>query len=104
MCEASQVSASVSVADIPLSDAARALAATDGAGILETVLTGGDDYEILAAIPAGQAGDFEAASRAAGVPVARIGTVTPGAGGVTFRDADGSEMALRARGYEHFKG
>jgi thiamine-monophosphate kinase len=102
MCAASQVSARVSVADIPLSAAAQALVAKD-AGILQTVLTGGDDYEILAAVPAGRAAAFEAASLAAGVPAARIGVVEAGAGVPKFLAGDGSEFVLRTKGYEHFK-
>ena len=44
------VAAEVDVARVPLSDAARAALAADPA-LLETVLTGGDDYEILLTLP-----------------------------------------------------
>ncbi len=102
MCQASQVSAEVSVAAIPLSEAARVLAANN-AGVMQTILTGGDDYEILAAVPPEHAGTFEAASLAAGVPIARIGSVIAGAGAPMYRAADGSELELPAKGFEHFK-
>ena len=102
MCQASQVSAEVSAEAIPLSEAARVLAAND-AGAMQTILTGGDDYEILAAVPPERASAFEAASLAAGVPVARIGAVIAGAGAPRFRAADGSELELPAKGFEHFK-
>ena len=46
LCRASGVAAEVDVARVPLSDAARAAIAAEPA-LLETVLTGGDDYEIL---------------------------------------------------------
>jgi thiamine-monophosphate kinase len=42
------------------------------------LLTGGDDYEILAAIPRENEVGFRRAAQAANVPVARIGTLTPG--------------------------
>jgi thiamine-monophosphate kinase len=102
MCEASGVSAEVWAAAIPLSEAARAVAAND-ADAMRIILTGGDDYEILAAVPAERTGAFEAASLAAGVPVARIGAMIAGAGAPTFKAADGSELDLPAKGFEHFK-
>ena len=102
MCAASRVSASVPVADVPLSEAGRAIAAKDAAA-MQTILTGGDDYEILAAVPAERAGAFEAASLAAGVPVTRIGAVAAGAGAPRFLAAGGQELVLNAKGYEHFK-
>ncbi len=102
MCQASQVSAEVSAGAIPLSQAARAIAANN-ADAMKTILTGGDDYEILAAVPPERARAFEAASLAAGVPVARIGAVIAGAGAPRFKAADGSELNFAVKGFEHFK-
>ncbi len=103
MCQASQVSAEVWTAAIPLSEAARTVAANGGDAI-KTILTGGDDYENPeAAVPPERASAFEAASQAAGVPVARVGTVLAGAGAPRFKTADGSELELPAKGFEHFK-
>ncbi|MGO8953160.1 MAG: thiamine-phosphate kinase [Rhodomicrobium sp.] len=103
MCEVSHVSAEIAVSAIPLSDAARTLTAPAGGDALQTILTGGDDYEILAAVPPERAAAFEAASRKAGVPVTRIGTVSAGAGTPKFRTAGGLELELSAKGFEHFK-
>ncbi len=103
MCLASQVSAEVWTPAIPLSEAARAIVARDG-DAMKTILTGGDDYEILAAVPPERTGAFEAASLAAGVPVARVGTVIGEAGAPRFKAADGSEIDLPAKGFEHFGG
>jgi thiamine-monophosphate kinase len=102
LCRAAQVTAEISVAAIPLSEAGQILAAASP-GALETILTGGDDYEILAAVPPERAGAFEAASRKAGVPVARIGTVKTGTEPPRFKLADGSELALPDGGFEHFR-
>jgi thiamine-monophosphate kinase len=101
MCAASQVSAEVSIAAIPLSEAARVLAAMDG-GALTAILTGGDDYEILAAVPPGRASAFEAACLATGVPVARVGRVIAGSGVPRFEAADGTELNFPVKGFEHF--
>ena len=46
LCRASAVAAEIDVARVPLSEAARAAVAAEPA-LIETVLTGGDDYEIV---------------------------------------------------------
>jgi len=102
MCAASGVSAEVSVTAIPLSDAARAAVNCQSEAI-ETILTGGDDYEILAAVPPDLASAFEAASLHAQVPAARIGTVAAGAAPPKFKAANGSGLILKIKGFEHFK-
>ena len=61
LCRASGVDAQVETARVPLSDAARAAVAKEPA-LIETVVTGGDDYEVLACVPAGKV-DGACASR-----------------------------------------
>jgi thiamine-monophosphate kinase len=102
MCLASRVTAEISVSEIPLSEAARAIAAASPAAI-HSILSGGDDYEILASIPRENAGAFEAASRNAGIRVTRIGTIRAGLEAPKFVNADGSPLQLAAAGFEHFK-
>lgn len=101
MCAASGVSADVAVAAIPLSDAARSAASCESQ-VMEAILAGGDDYEILAAVPPDRASAFEAASRAAKVPVARIGAMIAGNAPPRFKAADGSELIPKVKGFEHF--
>jgi thiamine-monophosphate kinase len=102
LCRAAEVTAEISVAAIPLSGAGRVLS-TALPDALETILTGGDDYEILAAVPPERAGAFEEASRKAGVPVVRIGTIKAGDAPPRFKHADGSDLALGEGGFEHFR-
>ena len=64
---------------MPLSDAAKAVLAAEPA-MLETALTGGDDYEIVCTVPAAKAEDFRAAAQAAGVAVTEIGEIKAGEG------------------------
>ena len=97
----SGVGAEVDAARVPMSQAARTMIAGEPA-LLETALTGGDDYEILASVPHERATAFEAAARAAGVPVARIGTVTAGQGAPVFRDPRGAPMSFSRGSYSHF--
>jgi thiamine-monophosphate kinase len=102
LCRAAQVTAEISVSAIPLSEAGQILAAASP-GALETILTGGDDYEILAAVPAERARAFEEASSRTDVPVTRIGIVKTGTIPPQFKRADGSELALAEGGFEHFR-
>lgn len=98
LCRAGGVGAEIGADAVPLSPAARAA----GPGWLETCLTGGDDYELLMAVPPGRAEALRAEAARAGVPVARIGTFMAGPPGVRVRGADGAEMALDAPGWSHF--
>ena len=101
MLRVSGASADVAVARIPLSASAQTVIAADPR-LLETALTGGDDYEILASVPIANARAFEAAATAVGVPVTRIGNVTPGHAPATFRDARGAPMSFARGSYSHF--
>lgn len=71
------LSAHVRAEEVPLSAAARAVlhAAPD---LWETVLTGGDDYEILCTVPPERAAQFAAEADKAGIPVTRIGGAEEG--------------------------
>jgi len=101
LCAASGVSAVVDAPSIPLSAAAAALLAGGAVGI-ESIVSGGDDYEILCAIPEGS---FEAFAQAAGVAkvaVNSIGTVIADTSAPKFLDAQGREIALPRLSYSHF--
>jgi thiamine-monophosphate kinase len=66
------------------------------------VLSGGDDYEILCAIPENRFEAFERAARLAGIPVTSIGTVLAGSAAPRFIDAAGAEIVLPRLSYSHF--
>ncbi len=89
ICRASGVTADIDAARIPLSPQARAA----GPDWLPTCLTGGDDYELLLAIPAGREG---------GIPVTRIGAFRAGLPEVIVRGLDGKPMNLARGGWSHF--
>jgi thiamine-monophosphate kinase len=101
LCRVSGVSAEVEVARVPLSDAARAAAAAQPA-LMETILTGGDDYEVLCTIPAAQSGDFIAAVQSAGVTATQIGEVRAGEGAARFVGPDGRPLSLSRTSFSHF--
>ncbi len=66
--------ADIRLDEVPHSVAARAVIRHDPA-MLETALTGGDDYEVLAAVPADKAKAFLAECLAIGVQVTEVGRV-----------------------------
>jgi thiamine-monophosphate kinase len=101
LCAASGVSAVIDAPDIPLSAAAAALLGSGSVGI-ETIVSGGDDYEILCAVPENRFAAFAQAADVAGVAAISIGAVVAGATGPKFLDARGSEIALRRLSYSHF--
>lgn len=100
LARVSGVAAQIDAARVPLSDAARAAVAADPA-MLEVALTGGDDFEIVCAVPPAQADSFRAAARAAQVPVTDIGAVAAGEG-AAFRDARGAPMTFKRLSFSHF--
>jgi thiamine-monophosphate kinase len=101
LCAASGVSARVQLAAIPLSPATETVLAK-GAIELETVLAGGDDYEILCAVPQNRCAGFQAEAAKAGIAVAEIGHVAEGRLGPSFVDRQGEVVTLSRLSYSHF--
>jgi thiamine-monophosphate kinase len=101
LCRASSVTAEVEVARLPLSDAARAALAREPA-LIETILGGGDDYEVLAAIPAAQVEMFRRQAAAAGIAATEIGNILDGAGEPRFIDATHKPLMLAQPSFSHF--
>jgi len=100
LCRASGVAAEIDCARVPLSDAARAALKREPA-LIATIVTGGDDYEILACVSAGKVAALARDAAAAGVAVTEIGTIAAGAG-VRLIGADGQPLALAQSSYSHF--
>jgi thiamine-monophosphate kinase len=101
LCAASGVSASVDVPNVPLSAAAAGLIARN-AVCVETLLAGGDDYEVLCTVAPAQSDALIAAGRAVGVAVTAIGTIVAGGARPRFLDGQGQELALTRLSYSHF--
>ena len=64
---------------------------------MRTIVTGGDDYEILATVSGSAAALFSSDAREAGVPVTRIGRIVDGKGPPLVLDAGGQPIRLRRR-------
>jgi thiamine-monophosphate kinase len=99
LCRASSVAAEIDVARVPLSDAARAAVAIEPA-LIETVLSGGDDYEIVATMAPEKLAAFRAAAAALGVAATEIGRTEAGEGARFMRGA--KALAFARPSYSHF--
>jgi thiamine-monophosphate kinase len=101
MMRASGATATVEAERVPISAAARAALAADPS-LFERLVTGGDDYEVLAAIPPANLDRYLAASAEAGVATTAIGTATEGQGPPMFR-VGGVERRYERGSYSHFR-
>jgi thiamine-monophosphate kinase len=99
LCRASALAAEIDVARVPLSTAART-ALTAEPALIETVFSGGDDYEIVLTLAPDKLATFRAAADAASVAVTEIGRVLSGEG-VSFMQ-DGKALAFARPSYSHF--
>ncbi|MCE2566085.1 thiamine-phosphate kinase [Komagataeibacter sp. FNDCF1] len=98
MARESGVGAVIHAGQVPLSPAVRAL----GPQWLPTCLGGGDDYELLLAVPDAHEALMLEHAQQRGVQVSRIGQVVAGTG-VRVLDGGGAEMVLARRGWSHVK-
>jgi thiamine-monophosphate kinase len=95
------MTAAIELARIPLSGAARRALQT-APRLIEAICSGGDDYEILCAVPPAKAASFEAAAAAAGIGVSLLGAAAPGEGPPTFIDAGGVAIQMARTSFQHF--
>jgi thiamine-monophosphate kinase len=101
LCAASDVAADIDVVRVPLSDAARTALASDPA-LVEAALTGGDDYEVVATVPAPAIAALKAQARAAGVALSEIGVVRADRPQANFIDQAGKPLLFKRPSFSHF--
>ena len=98
LCRAGGLTAEIDAALVPLSPPARRA----GPEWFATCLTGGDDYELLLAVPPAREAALRQASQAAGMAVTRIGAFRAGPAAVMVRGPDGEPMTFPTGGWSHF--
>jgi thiamine-monophosphate kinase len=102
LCRASGCGAEVQAARLPWPREAEALATALWGSGAQAALTGGEDYELLCAVPEAQAQAFELAVGREGLSFQAVGRLTAGPGiEVVFED--GRREAARAQAFEHFR-
>jgi thiamine-monophosphate kinase len=99
IAEASQLAAYIERERVPVSAAARRVVSSDPS-LWANVLGGGDDYELVIAVPPRKRSELRAAARAAGIKVTAIGAFGPGKG--VHLTVGGRETRVPRKGYVHF--
>ncbi|MBV9112655.1 MAG: thiamine-phosphate kinase [Hyphomicrobiales bacterium] len=100
LCRASDLSARIDVEQVPLSAAAKTALAVDPA-LMENILGGGDDYEVLLTLDSNSWARFVAECQAKGMEATRIGETVAGEAGEVRVMRDGREFALRHSAFSH---
>lgn len=100
VARASGVELALALPELPLAAGVAEVASAAGRDPVELAAAGGDDYELLAAVPPERQADAEAAATAAGTSMTWLGVVRPGAGALLL-DAAGHPVSLA--GFEHLR-
>ncbi|MGQ0527953.1 MAG: thiamine-phosphate kinase [Alphaproteobacteria bacterium] len=96
ICKASGLGAEINLTNINFSPAALELADP------KFLLTGGDDYELLLAVPPAQNDNLVSALTAQGLKPQIIGRMTAAHAGVQIRDKNGQFLTFGSSGWDHF--
>lgn len=99
MAKASGLHGTIHTPDVPVSEAVAEIL-SENPDRLGSVLGGGDDYQILAAIPPAGEAEFRDVVAKHGLTAARIGSFAEGEG-VSVLDADGQALTLSQTGWHH---
>lgn len=102
LAEASRVALEVEAEALPRAASFRRLCAELELDPVETMLQGGEDYELVFTAGPAAAEKLGARPVLGGVPVTRIGRVVAGSPGVWLRTG-GRQRPLAAKGYRHFQ-
>ena len=100
ICEVSRLGARLRAADVPLSPAARRALDAEPS-LRDTVLTGGDDYELLFTAPPDKAAAVATLATDIALALTPIGDTVAGEG-VTVLDEAGAPLRLERTGFRHF--
>ena len=105
LCEASQVGSALELAKVPISQACRDVARAAGVNPEDWALTGGEDYQLLFAVPPGDvAAVQELLSTGTGAMTTVIGHIEPASSGITLIRSDGTAEPLAGNvGWNHFR-
>jgi len=100
LLSASECSATLELEALPVSAPLRQLC---GSRALTLALSGGEDYELCFTAPDRQRAALARLARRLRLPIARIGTVRRGAGGLQLRGLDGKSVTqFSALAFDHF--
>jgi len=103
ICKTSNVCATIRADDVPLSMVGRSLVESDP-GLINNLLSGGDDYELLFTVPSDRQNAVTALSDELDLPLTPIGVVEHSSedNQVMVVDGAGKPITLPSSGYRHF--
>lgn len=101
LCDASGVSATLERSRIPLSEATQVVLDHDNR-FWTSVLTGGDDYQVLCTVSPDRVGKYVEQAEQVGIQVTQIGVTKKGQSGNITLDIDGVEVSIDKDSYSHF--
>jgi thiamine-monophosphate kinase len=99
--QGSAVEAVIEEAALPLSEPLLRCSSGRSAAV-EMALSGGEDYELLFCVQPEHGAAVNALAAELALPVATIGRIRAGRGGVSLRSFDGTERTVSVNGYDHF--
>lgn len=100
LAAASRVDFDVRAGDVPVAAALRGLVGEPG--MLETALTGGDDYQFLFTVPQRRVAQFLQMAQKTDTAVAALAIARKGTGKVRITDATGEPMRFSSPSWNHF--
>ena len=104
LCEASGTGARIFADRLPVSPAARDVAADLGFDPMLAALHGGEDYELIVTCASEHTDALiEAVRRTTGTPLTAVGEITE-APGLRLVEVGGNERSLDSAGWDHFAG
>jgi len=101
LCAQSGLGAAIDAARVPVSEWAQECLDVSP-NWLETILTGGDDYELLFTAPVSAAQHIDSVALQSDVRVTRIGKMVEAAKGLVAVNAQGRPMSFKHTGFRHF--
>jgi thiamine-monophosphate kinase len=98
LAAASRLRATLSLEALPVAAGVAAVAAARGVDAAALAATGGEDFELLAALPPGRLAEVR---RRCDLPLTVVGELSEGEPGAELRDGAGRPVALERTGWEH---
>jgi thiamine-monophosphate kinase len=104
LCEQSRVGARIVARGLPVAKENRELSASARGDEWHFALHGGEDYELLFAVPPSKAQELtETIEHETGTPVSIVGELLPEGSGIELTFPDGRSVPLEERGWDHFE-
>ncbi len=101
LCQASGVGAQLDLFAVPIQASLRELITKDF-DLLKSLLTGGDDYEVLLTLAPEKAAEAQKAAQAKKLCLTKIGNITDSTTGYRYYDKAGSLVVFDRKSYRHF--